>query len=283
MINQTFHQGDCCSFPSSSSLHPNQAPHSCPLDDPSRSMQTPEDPSVENTRNPSTASGKRKLCETAERKSVSPKATRYPSSATDPSRAESGRVTAVVQSQSSASKRLKTSNTSGNLGRPENMSKTMGVSSQHTKVIDLTRPSNFQPHCGAKRLVIKNLRTTARKDVDAYYDRTWNDLDSALTAIFKRDQPISPLEVLCRGVEATCRRGRAEGLSLHLKGRCKTYLEKNLLPIIESHAGPNNVDALRAVHKHWTLWNEQSVSTSTLNSCNALLICNSSDSPAIDF
>jgi len=52
-------------------------------------------------------------------------------------------------------------------------------------VVDLTRgPSNFQPHSGAKRLVIKNLRTSSSlKDVDKYYDDTWNGLDAALSSV----------------------------------------------------------------------------------------------------
>lgn len=126
-------------------------------------------------------------------------------------------------------------------------------------VVDLTRPSNFQPHTGAKRLVIKNLRTPSRKDVDEFYDRTWDQLDAALTSVFNREQTASPLEVLCRGVEATCRRGRAEKLSIHLKERCKAYLEKQLLPAVERESGSSNVDALRTVHKFWTVWNAQSV------------------------
>lgn len=108
--------------------------------------------------------------------------------------------------------------------------------------------------------MIKNLRTTSRKDIDTYYDRTWGELDAALTSVFSRASPSSPLEVLCRGVEAICRRGQPDKLFTHLKDRCKVYLEKQLLPTIESEAGLNDVDTLRAVHKFWTIWNEQSVS-----------------------
>ena len=244
-------------------------------------MQTPKDSSVENITSTSAAPGKRKLYE-QQRKSASSKPTRHPSLATKSSRADTERENAPAHSPSPTSKRLKTSHSSGNLGRPAGMNKTMGITSQPTKMIDLTRPSNFQPHSGAKRLVIKNLRTTSRKDVEEYYDRTWKDLDNALTAIFKREQPVSPLEVLCRGVEATCRRGRAEALSLHLKDRCKSYLEKQLLPVIENHAGPSNVDALRAVHQFWTIWNEQSVSSSMLIFCEVFLIPNCSDSPTVN-
>lgn len=157
------------------------------------------------------------------------------------------------------SKRLKSSHSSENLGRSANMSKTLGIGSR-PKVIDLTRPpSNFQPHAGAKRLVIKNLRTTSTKSVDEYYDRTWSELDAALTSIFNKCPPSTPLKVLYHGVEATCRRGQAEKLFMHLKDRCKGYLEKQLLPEVERQTGTSNIDALRAVQRFWVVWNEQSV------------------------
>jgi len=166
-----------------------------------------------------------------------------------------------------ASKKLKTSSSAGNLGRRAEMTKNMGIFSR-PGVVDLTRTSHFQPHTGPKRLVIKNLRTSSRKDdINQYYERTWNELDIALTSVFAREQPSSPLEVLCRGVEAICRRGRAEQLAKHLKDRSKLYLEKQLLPLIEKEAGPSNVDALRTVHKFWTIWNEQSVRYTSMFYC----------------
>ena len=52
-------------------------------------------------------------------------------------------------------------------------------------VVDLTKgPSNFQPHTGVKRLVIKNLRASSTlKGVDEYYNRTWEELDADLTSV----------------------------------------------------------------------------------------------------
>jgi cullin-4 len=109
-------------------------------------------------------------------------------------------------------------------------------------------------------LVIKNLKATSRQGLDEYYIKTWNELDDALTSVFNREQPKAPLELLCRGVEATCRHGRAEKLSRHLTERCKEFLEKKLLPVIEKTASAYNVDALRSVLLYWELWNRQSVS-----------------------
>ena len=139
------------------------------------------------------------------------------------------------------------------------MSKSIGITTR-PGLIDLTRgPSNFQPHTGAKKLVIKNLRTTSRSDLKLFYDKTWRELDDALTAVFKRRDPAVPLEVLCRGVEATCRHGRARELFQHLKDRCKGFLEKELLPAVEREGTGTNVDSLKVVWKYWSIWNTQSV------------------------
>lgn len=207
-----------------------------------------EDSSFDNPSSLSKSSPKRKLSE-QQKKAVASKATQRQSPSPD----------ASSQSNNPFSKRLKTSHPSGNSMRSEDMSKKMGMGSG-PQVIDLTRPSNFQPNTGAKRLVIKNLRTTSRQDSDEYYQRTWNDIDRALTEIFDgRPQPNLPLEVLCRGVEVTCRHARAEKLFKHYKERCKEYLDNKLLHQICKDVGTSNIDALRAVHRFWTIWNKQSV------------------------
>jgi len=164
-------------------------------------------------------------------------------------------------------KRLKTSHTAGNQDLSANMSKSAGLGSGPQKVIDLTgfKPqqqmqSNFQPNIGARKLVVKNLKTASRtKDTEAYLARTWNELDGAFTSVFNGRTTDVALEILYRGVEYICRRNKADVLFEHFKARCKTYLEKQMLPQLESEIGTSNVDALRAVHKFWIRWNEQSV------------------------
>ena len=84
-------------------------------------------------------------------------------------------------------------------------------------------------------------------------------MDNALSAVFRREDPSDPLDLLCRGVEATCRHGEAERLFGHLKERCRTYLEEDLLPAVEQEGTGTNVDTLRAVWRFWSSWNEQSV------------------------
>lgn len=60
---------------------------------------------------------------------------------------------------------------------------------------------------------------------------------------------------------------------MHLKDRCKTYLEKQLLPEIEKQSGISNVDGLRAVQRFWVVWNEQSVCCVELHLNQNELIC----------
>ncbi|RAL68576.1 hypothetical protein DID88_007298 [Monilinia fructigena] len=139
------------------------------------------------------------------------------------------------------------------------MNKTMGVSCPGT--IDLTRVSNFQPHTGAKRLVIKNLRTTSPNDREQYFKKTWDELDDALASVFSNKQPESPLEVLCRGVEAICRRGKeqADKLYRHLEKRCHTHIKDGLLLVIVRHIGSSSVETLQFVDKVWRIWRNQLV------------------------
>jgi cullin-4 len=117
----------------------------------------------------------------------------------------------------------------------------------------------FQPSTGAKQLVIKNLKKTSRAQVDSYYQRTWEELDRAVTDLFVKKHPTQPLEVLFRGVEAMCRHGDADRLYTHLRDRCKVYLEGTLLPKVEKESGTSYTAAVRTVQKYWTIWNEQSV------------------------
>lgn len=107
--------------------------------------------------------------------------------------------------------------------------------------------------------MIKNLRATSRANLEEYYDKTWREVDDALSSVFKREEPAVPLEVLCRGVEATCRHGRSEKLFGMLRERCRGFLEGTLLPVVEREGAGGNVDKLRTVWKYWSIWNEQSV------------------------
>lgn len=130
------------------------------------------------------------------------------------------------------------------------------------EIVDLTNPkppSAFQPHKGAKKLVIKNLRTTSRtNELEKYYNATRQELTDALQAIFEQKQPRQPLERLYRGVEDLCRHGASKELYETLRGQCDTYLNYHLHRAIVAEAGASNIDLLRSTYKHWVIWNAQS-------------------------
>jgi cullin-4 len=149
------------------------------------------------------------------------------------------------------------------------MSKVQG---KRPEVVDLTKSrsrSTFQPQHGAKKLVIKNLRTTSRENdlqLEQYYQKTWDDLDGALKAIFARKQPNHPFERLYRGVEDICRRGDSKKLCDFLRQRCEAYLNGDLRNAMRAEAGSTNIEITRNVHKYWVIWNQQSV-------CPGIIIC----------
>lgn len=125
------------------------------------------------------------------------------------------------------------------------------------------RAAAFQPHSGARKLVIKNFRpaTPARSaGVDEYYARAWADLGAALTEVFAGRQPRQPLERLYRGVEDLCRKGEAERLTEMLRARFEEHLGRELLGRIRSDgaaAGGGNVGVLGAVLAYWKGWSAQ--------------------------
>ncbi|EGX89303.1 nuclear pore complex subunit Nup192, putative [Cordyceps militaris CM01] len=129
------------------------------------------------------------------------------------------------------------------------------------EVIDLTeKPSAFQPHAGAKKLFIKNLRP-ASLDVrmEHYYAKTEEDLDGGLGAIFAGRKPAVPLERLYRGVEDICRQGNAEKIYRMLMKRVERHLHSVVLPRIVKVGDMPEVDILRNVLAEWKIWNHQTV------------------------
>ncbi|KAI9837297.1 MAG: hypothetical protein M1819_000371 [Sarea resinae] len=184
---------------------------------------------------------------------------------------------------SPASKRLKrTSSFLGSNPRtthaevipPEKMYHFAPSSSKAKDVIDLTstpspgpsksrangamRPSNFTPHTGAKKLVVKNLRKTPRINPELYFSQVWDQLDSALTAIFNNEKVPCSLEELYRGVENLCRQDRATELNKRLTARCSDYVSTRLKqPLTAKTNVGKDVDVLRAVLAAWSKWNSQ--------------------------
>lgn len=124
----------------------------------------------------------------------------------------------------------------------------------------VVRPTNFTPHTGAKRLVVKNLRKTPRASQDQYFDQVWEQLEAALHAIFNHRKVPHSLEELYRGVENLCRQDRAPETYNRLCERCKQYVSGKLKePLVSMANIANDVDVLRAVVSAWSTWNAQLV------------------------
>ncbi|KAH7313419.1 Cullin family-domain-containing protein [Stachybotrys elegans] len=146
--------------------------------------------------------------------------------------------------------------------KPKPIMATAAVKGKLPERIDLTgRPSAFQPHVGAKKLVIKNLRKPDGRDtrVEEYYARTEKDLEEAIQAILSSRRPAVPLEKLYRGIEDICRNGNADKLCRMMKGRIEAHLQREVLPRIDRAAGTSNVAVLRNVLAEWKTWNSQAL------------------------
>lgn len=125
----------------------------------------------------------------------------------------------------------------------------------------VSRPSNFTPHTGAKRLVVKNLRSGPRLNQDEYFDNIWARLSAALDTVFAGGKPTTSLEELYKGAENVCRQGRAPLLAKKLQERCKTYIIDDLrVSMIARTKNGSDIDALRAVVDAWAAWNTKLVS-----------------------
>lgn len=149
------------------------------------------------------------------------------------------------------------------------MNKAQGKRPQNVDFIDLTRPtrtSAFQPGKGAKKLVIKNLRSVSRtSELEQFYQNIWGDLEDALRSTFTKQQPRKPLDTLYKNVESLCqylRRNRDEKkLYDFLRQKCEHYLNEDMVESLRTGGSASNVDILRSVHKAWVTWGQQSVGT----------------------
>lgn len=117
----------------------------------------------------------------------------------------------------------------------------------------------INPQGGAKKLVVKNLKTNTSWDSKAYLEKIWGQLDAALAVIFKDGQIAFSKEDLYRGVENVCRQGGASTLFSRLEQRCRTHIEQDMRQPLLEKAGDDKVAILKAVLMEWSRWKEQMV------------------------
>lgn len=124
------------------------------------------------------------------------------------------------------------------------------------------RQGTFSPNVGAKKLVVKNLRTGPRVNHEPYFDKIWSQLDSALSDIFEGKKPSLSLEELYKGAENVCRQDRAALLAQKVQGRCKDFVAGKLRDhLVTRSGGGTDVDTLRSVIEAWSSWHSKLVSS----------------------
>lgn len=144
------------------------------------------------------------------------------------------------------------------------------VKGKRPEMIDLTQQNAFRPGTGAKKLVIKNLRSASGdQKAEQYYERTRQELKDTLKAIFNGQPITSPLERLYRGVEDVCRHGQANDLYRILRDMCDGHLRTDVLQSIrnETELAALHVDTLRSVLKHWHEWEKKIVGSCASFEC----------------
>ena len=115
----------------------------------------------------------------------------------------------------------------------------------------------MNPHTGAKKLVVKNLKTSTTWDSKAYLEKIWGQVDAALSLILKDSHDGYSKEDLYRGVENVCRQGGASTLFTRLDKRCTLHIQQEVRDRLLERASEDNVTVLKAVLTAWTRWKEQ--------------------------
>lgn len=125
------------------------------------------------------------------------------------------------------------------------------------KPLKLVR-STYNPNLGAKKIVVKNLRTVPRTDPHEYLDQTWKKLDVSLDAIFCGKAIPCSMEELYKGAENVCRQGHSAELCGRLEQKAQLYageLQKSLLQSVDSQS----TLVLQGVVNAWSRWNKHMV------------------------
>ncbi|KAL1304406.1 hypothetical protein AAFC00_003404 [Neodothiora populina] len=117
--------------------------------------------------------------------------------------------------------------------------------------------SNFNPHAGAKKLLVKNLKPQSAWDANKYFDQTWKQLDAALTTILSNEPLNFSMEDMYRGVENLCRQGRARDVYQKLAQTCSSHINDTVRTALLSKARQSNVETLQDVLVAWSSWNAQ--------------------------
>lgn len=121
----------------------------------------------------------------------------------------------------------------------------------------LVNRTGINPHTGAKKLVVKNLKTNTNWDSKVYLEQIWGRLDQALSLIFEGRHDASSQEDLYRGVENVCRQRGASTLFSRLEAKARTHMEIDVRKPLLAQTDSDNVAVLKAVLSEWSSWSQQ--------------------------
>ena len=120
------------------------------------------------------------------------------------------------------------------------------------------RPSPFSSTNGPRKLVVKNLRTSAGPDLQQYYERVLNKLDVSLTAILKNETMPYSKETLYNEVMIVCRQSKAPLLYRELDKKLSEHTDKHIkasLADMMEHGA--DLEPLQGVLEAWATWSKQ--------------------------
>lgn len=130
------------------------------------------------------------------------------------------------------------------------------ASPQQARVVNVTRTNASSGSTGPKKLVVKNFKSTPRKDPGRYCTQVWAQISKALDTIFAQDEKPFSLEELYRGVENVCRQNEAPRMFDWLQQRCVAHVTTLVEPL---RMAVGSGSEIRAVTEAWATWRRQMV------------------------
>lgn len=131
--------------------------------------------------------------------------------------------------------------------------------------------NTYNPNLGAKKIIVKNLRTASSSDPQQYFEQIWQKLDVSLDSIFgNRAIPYS-MEELYRGAENVCRQGHSADLCGRVEEKAHTYAGHVQQLILKNIDSASTV-VLQDVVNAWSTWSKQMVGTILSNYIRPMLM-----------
>ncbi len=112
--------------------------------------------------------------------------------------------------------------------------------------------SSFNPHAGAQRIKVKNLRIGYTNDSQQYFVTVWAQLRALISLVFQGGD-VPSFEDSYRSVQHLCMQGHGEELSMKLDRELQTHASRLGQELAEARVD-NVVDRLRAVITAWSRW-----------------------------